>query len=238
MFNPFSSNFFLVPIFLNVLVLVYNLVPDIGVVIILLTLLIRLILAPSFHKSLKSQSAMTAIQPKMNEIREKYKNDQQAQAKAMMELYKEHKINPFSSCLPLLIQLPILISLYFVFTKALSGNLGELYSFVHRPENLSPMFLGFLNLSQPSHVLAILAGLAQFWQSKQMAPKNTSANNQDATQKIMSAQMTYMLPVISVVIAWNFPAGLPLYWIVSTLFGIAQQYYINWNKISEPRTLN
>jgi YidC/Oxa1 family membrane protein insertase len=152
MFNPFSSNFFLVPIFLNLLVWVYNLIPDIGVVIILLTLLIRLILAPSFHKSLKSQSAMTALQPKMNDIREKYKHDQQAQAKAMMDLYREHKINPFSSCLPLLIQLPILISLYFVFTKALSGNLGELYSFVHRPENLSPMFLGLLDLSNVIHL--------------------------------------------------------------------------------------
>ncbi len=237
MFNPFSSNFFLVPIFLNLLVWVYNLIPDIGVVIILLTLLIRLILAPSFHKSLKSQSAMTALQPKMNDIREKYKHDQQAQAKAMMDLYREHKINPFSSCLPLLIQLPILISLYFVFTKALSGNLGELYSFVHRPENLSPMFLGLLDLSKPSHVLAILAGVSQFWQSKLMAPKKTDNSQQDSTQKIMSAQMTYMLPVISVVVAWNFPAGLPLYWVVSTVFGIAQQYYLTRQKTVELKPL-
>ncbi len=227
--NPFSQNFILVPVLLNVLVLFYNYIPDIGIVIILLTVLIRLILAPSFHKSLKSQAAMTAIQPKMNELKEKHKDDKQAQAKAMMDLYKEHKVSPFSSCLPMLIQLPILISLYFVFTKALSGNLEGLYSFVHKPENLSPMFLGFMNLSEPSHILAILAGLTQFWQSKQMTPKNPGPN-QDSTQKIMSAQMTYMLPVVSVVIAWNFPAGLPLYWVVSTLFGIGQQYLLTRNK--------
>ncbi|MBI3232213.1 MAG: YidC/Oxa1 family membrane protein insertase [Candidatus Doudnabacteria bacterium] len=223
--NPFSKNFILVPVLLNVLVLFYNIIPDIGWVIIILTILIRLALAPSFHSSLKSQAAMTSLQPKMNEIREKHKDDQQAQAKAMMDLYKEHKINPFSSCLPLLIQLPILISLYFVFTKALTGNLDGLYSFVHRPEHLNPMFLKVLDLSKPSHGLAILAGLSQFWQSKLMTPKNTGGA-QDATQKIMSMQMTYMLPVVSVVIAWKFPAGLPLYWVVTTLFGIAQQYFV------------
>src|SRR3989344_1278181 len=225
-FNPFSKNFILVPVLLNVLVLFYNVIPDIGVVIIILTILIRLALAPSFHKSLKSQAAMTALQPKLNELREKHKGDQQAQAAAMMALYKEHKVSPFSSCLPLLIQLPILISLYFVFTQALKGDLSGLYSFVSKPESISPMFLGLLDLSKPSHVLAVLAGLTQFWQSKLMAPKNTGPGA-DSTQKIMSMQMTYMLPVVSVVIAWNFPAGLPLYWVVTTLFGIGQQYIIN-----------
>jgi YidC/Oxa1 family membrane protein insertase len=147
----------------------------------------------------------------------------------MMALYKEHKISPFSSCLPLLIQLPILISLYFVFTQALKGDLNGLYSFVARPENLSPMFLNFLDLSKPSPTLAILAGLSQFWQSKLMMPKNAAAT-QDQTAKIMSMQTTYILPVVSVVIAWNFPAGLPLYWVVSTVFGIGQQVLINRQK--------
>lgn len=229
--NPFSKEFILVPVFLNVLVAFYNIVPDIGVVIILLTILIRLALAPSFHKSLKSQAAMTALQPKLNEIREKYKGDQQGQAKAMMDLYKEHKINPFSSCLPLLVQLPILISLYFVFTEALKGQLNGLYSFISRPEHLSPMFLGFLDLSKPSWVLGVLAGLAQFWQSKLMMPKNSSG--QEATAKIMSLQMTYILPIISVVIAVKLPAGLPLYWVVTTLFGVAQQYWINRQRAVE-----
>ena len=98
---------------LNLLVGLYNILPihDIGVVIILVTLVIRILLAPFMHKSLKSQKSLTALQPKMNELRDKHKDDREAQAKAMMELYKEHKVNPLSSCLPVIIQLPILIAL-------------------------------------------------------------------------------------------------------------------------------
>ncbi len=216
---------------LNLLVVFYNYIPDVGVVIILVTLLIRLILAPSFHKSLKSQAAMTAIQPKINEIREKYKNDQQAQGRAMMELYKEHKINPFSSCLPLLLQLPILIALYQVFSKALNNHIEGLYSFVAKPETISPVFLHFLDLSKPSWILGVIAGLAQFWQSRLMLAKNPGS--QDTAAKVMSVQTTYILPVISVVIALKLPAGLPLYWIVTTLFGVGQQYLINRQKAAE-----
>ena len=174
---------------------------------------------------------MTAIQPKINEIREKYKNDQQAQGRAMMELYKEHKINPFSSCLPLLLQLPILIALYQVFSKALNNHIEGLYSFVAKPETISPVFLHFLDLSKPSWILGVIAGLAQFWQSRLMLAKNPGS--QDTAAKVMSVQTTYILPVISVVIALKLPAGLPLYWIVTTLFGVGQQYLINRQKAAE-----
>lgn len=221
-FNPFSHKFILVPVLLNVLVLFYNIIPNIGVVIILITILVRLLLAPSFHKSLKSQKALNDLQPKLNEVRERYKNDKEGQAKAMMALYRDHKINPFSSCLPMLIQLPILISLYFVFTQALGNQLDSLYSFVKNPGTINPFFLG-INLANPSLPLAIVAGLAQFWQSKMMMPKTPG---QDATAKAMSLQTTYVLPVISVLVAMRLPAGLPLYWIVTTLFAIGQQYYI------------
>lgn len=210
---------------LNLLVWMHNIIPghDIGVAIILLTVLIRLVLAPTLSKSLRGQKQMTDLQPKLNELREKHKNDKEGQAKAMMQLYKEHKINPLSSCLPLLIQLPILIALYQVFDKALKGNLSGLYNFVARPENLDPRFLRLLDLSKPSILLAIFAGLAQFWQSKIMAPPSAGS---DATAKAMSIQTTYILPIISVVIALKLPAGLPLYWVVTTLFAVGQQYYI------------
>ena len=211
---------------LNLLVYLYNVIPghDVGVVIILVTIIIRLILAPLFHKSLKGQKAMNALQPKLNEMRERHKNDKAAQTKAMMELYKEHKINPLSSCLPVLVQLPILIALYQVFIKALHGNLDGLYSFVSNPGVLNPKFLNLLDLSKPNIVLAIFAGAAQFWQSKMMMPAQASS---DKTMKMMSVQTTYILPIISVVIALKLPAGLPLYWIITTLFAIGQQYYIN-----------
>lgn len=211
---------------LNLLVFFYNVIPghDIGIVIILITIVIRLILAPSFHKSLKSQKAMNELQPKLNEMREKHKDNKEAQAKAMMDLYKEHKINPLSSCLPLLIQLPILIGLYQVFNTALKGNdITGLYSFVHSPGIINPKFLGLVNLAMPSVAFGVIAGLAQFWQSKMMMPKTPG---QDTTAKAMTFQTTYVLPIISMVIALKLPAGLPLYWIVTTLFAVGQQYYI------------
>jgi YidC/Oxa1 family membrane protein insertase len=210
----------------------YKVIPghDIGVVIILLTLLIRLLLAPSFHKSLKSQKAMNDLQPKLNDLREKHKDDKEGQARAMMALYKEHQVNPLSSCLPLLIQLPILIALYQVFSKALANHLSGLYSFVNFTGTINPKFLGLIDLSKhsgetvPGIILAVIAGAAQFWQSKMMLPQ---AASQDATTKAMQMQTTYVLPIISIVIALKLPAGLPLYWIVTTLFAIAQQYYIH-----------
>ncbi len=216
---------------LNLLVFFYNIIPghDIGIVIIILTIIIRLVLAPSFHRSLKSQKTMTDLQPKLNELREKHKDNKEAQAKAMMELYKEHKINPLSSCLPLLVQLPILIGLYQVFNKALNPSfdiatrLSGLYAFIHPPQSLSPLFLNLTDLSKPNIIFGIIAGLAQFWQSKLMMPKTQGA---DATTKAMQLQTTYVLPVLSIIIAIKLPAGLPLYWIVTTLFAVGQQYWI------------
>lgn len=237
MFIAFYNNIIYYPL-LNLLVWFYNIIPghDIGIVIVLLTLLIRLALAPSFHKSLKSQKAMNDLQPKLNELREKHKDDKEAQARAMMGLYKEHKINPLGSCLPLLIQLPILIGLYQVFSKALGGHeLLGLYSFVKSPGTINPLFLGLINLAKPSIALGVLAGLAQFWQSKMMMPKTQSA---DSTTKIMSMQTTYVLPVVSAIIAVRLPAGLPLYWIVTTLFAVGQQYYINRSKVPDTNATN
>lgn len=212
---------------LNLLVWAYNTIPghDVGLVIIIVTIAIRLVLSPFMHKSLKGQRALSALQPKLNELRETHKDNKEAQAKAMMDLYKEHNVSPFSSCLPLLIQLPLLIALYQVFSKALRGNLEGLYAFVYNPGVLNPKFLGLFDLSQPNIVFAVLAGLAQFWQSKMIASWQ-GAQSTDPTAKIMNMQMTYLLPVVSVFIAWRLPAGLPLYWIVTTLFAIGQQYYI------------
>lgn len=213
---------------LNLLIGLYNVFPiqDIGIVIILVTLAIRIVLAPFMHKSLKGQKALSALQPKMNELREKHKDNREEQAKAMMDLYKEHKVNPFSSCLPVLIQLPILIALYQVFSKALRGNLDGLYGFVSNPGTLDPKFLGLVDLAHPNIAFALLAGLAQFWQSRMVTKWSAGGTNQDVTTKALNVQMMYVLPIISVVIAWTLPAGLPLYWIVTTLFAVAQQYYV------------
>lgn len=217
-------NLILVYPLLNLLVFFYHYIPDIGVVIILLTVLIRLLLLPSFHKSLKQQRAMSVLQPKMNEIKEKYKDDKEGQAKAMMELYQVHKVNPLSSCLPLLIQLPILIALYRVFIQSLDGSkLDGLYSFVKTPASINPMFLHWTNLSHTNIYMAVLAGVLQYFQSRLMLPKTSSA---DPTAKMMKYQTLYFLPAVTILLGIRFPAGLTLYWVVTTLFGIVQQYYI------------
>jgi YidC/Oxa1 family membrane protein insertase len=217
-------NIILVYPLLNLLVFFYHYIPDIGVVIILVTVVVRLLLLPSFHRSLKHQRALSALQPKMNEIREKYKDDKEAQAKAMMELYSVHKVNPLSSCLPLLIQLPILIALYRVFIQSLNGqHLVGLYRFVHAPSSINPFFLHFLNLSHPNIIMAVLAGVLQYYQSKISLPKTST---DDPTTKMLAYQTLYFLPAITILFGSRFPAGLTLYWVVTTLFGIGQQYYI------------
>lgn len=209
---------------LNLLVFFYHYIPDIGVVIILLTVIVRLFLLPSFHKQLKSQKVMAELQPKMDALKEKHKDDKEAHARATMELYKEHKVNPLSSCLPLLIQLPILIALYQVFIQSLNGQqLSGLYSFIADPGRINPIFLHWLNLSHNNIYMAVIAGLLQYWQSRLMLPKIATT---DATAKMMQYQTLYFLPAVTIFLGAKFPAGLTLYWVVTTLFGVGQQYYI------------
>ncbi len=211
---------------LNLMVLVYNLVPDIGVSIIVLTLAIRVLLLPSFNKTLRSQKQMADLQPKLNALREQHKGNKEAEAKAMMELYRDHKVSPLGSCLPLLLQIPLLIALYRVFIVGLGSGADLnplLYSFVHAPAHISPYFLKIIDLSKPSIIFGIIAGIAQYFQSKMMLPKGGGG---DATAKALQFQTLYFLPLITVLFSLRLPAGLPLYWIVTTLFALGQQYYI------------
>ncbi|MFH0805596.1 MAG: YidC/Oxa1 family membrane protein insertase [Patescibacteria group bacterium] len=218
------------PLF-NALVWLYNFIPgnDLGLAIIILTVLIRFILYPLSKKAIQSQKAISKLQPKIKEIQKKYK-DKEEQAKAMMELYKKYKVNPMTGCLPILIQLPILIALYRVFFNGLNPEaLNTLYSFIEKPESLNVMFLGLINLSQRSILLAVLAGAFQFVQSKMIMPQNTNKQKGESGKmdfsSMMTKQMVYMMPVITIFIAWNLPSALPLYWIVITLFGVVQQYF-------------
>ncbi|MFH1966290.1 MAG: YidC/Oxa1 family membrane protein insertase [Patescibacteria group bacterium] len=218
------------PLF-NALVWLYNFIPgnDLGIAIILLTILIRFILYPLSKKAIQSQKAISKLQPKIKEIQKKYKNKEE-QAKAMMELYKKYKVNPMAGCLPILIQLPILIALYRVFINGLNPEaLNFLYGFIERPEALNVMFLGLIDLSQRNIFLAVLAGAFQFVQSKMIMPQNVNKQKGKSGgidfSSIMTHQMVYMMPLITIFIAWNLPSALPLYWIVITLFGIVQQYF-------------
>jgi YidC/Oxa1 family membrane protein insertase len=219
-------NTILVHPLLNALVYMYQYIPDIGIVIILLTVLIRLILLPSFHKSLKHQRELQKLQPKMQEIKEKHKDDQEKQAAAMMELYRVHKVNPLSSCLPILIQLPLLFALYRVFLTSLNGQpLEGLYSFVPHPEMINPMFLNLINLgAEGNYYMSAVAAILQFIQTRMTMNKNSQAGDQ--TTRMLTNYMMYFLPAMTFFLGVQFPAGLSLYWIATTVFGIAQQYYI------------
>jgi YidC/Oxa1 family membrane protein insertase len=220
------------PLF-NGLIFLYNIIPlhDFGVAIILLTIIIRLALYPLNQKAITSQKALGELQPQIKEIQNKYKGDQFKQSQSLMEIYKKNKINPASGCLPLLIQLPILLALYRVFWTGLDPqSLNMVYSFISRPEHINPMFLGFINLAQSNYVMAILAGIFTFFQSKMMMVKQPAkiktSDGQPDIASIMNKQMVYFMPLFTVFIAWKLPAGLALYWIVITLLGIGQQYLI------------
>ena len=231
MINIFNE-FLYRPLF-NLLVFFYNTVSfsNIGIAIIILTILIKLVFLPLSQKAIKSQKALQDLQPQIKSLQEKHKGNKEEQAKALMNFYKENKVNPMSGCFPLLIQLPILIALYQVFLKGFDpASLSILYPFVSNPGSIDPMFFGLVNLALPSRVLAVLAGIAQFWQAKMITPKKSLPGAPKSSDEFMSQaiskQMLYFLPVFTVFISWNLPAGLALYWIITTLFTVAQQYAI------------
>ena len=229
--NPIISAFNIVlyqPLF-NALILIYLYLPghDFGIAVIILTILIKLVLYPLGVQAIHSQKSMAQLQPKLKEIQEKFKDNKEQQSRAMMEFYKKEKINPFSGCLPLLVQLPILIGLYRVFWNGFGeAQLKFLYSFVSNPGQINTTFLGMMDLAHASIILAILTGIAQFFQSKMMMTKqNKSAARADMSQ-MMQKQMLYFFPAFTVFILWKLPAAVALYWLTTTLFTIVQQYII------------
>lgn len=224
------------PLF-NALVFLYDYLPgrDFGVAIIVLTLVIRFLLYPTSIKAVKSQKAIQQLQPKIQEIQKKYKDDKEKRAKEVLELYKTEKINPFSGLFLALIQLPILIALYSVFWKGLRPEeLSRLYEFVASPGQINALFLGIIDLSKPNLTFAILAGIMQYFQTKMLSPQNKAMGPEgypgqkpkgDFSQ-VMQKQMLYFFPVLTVLILLSLPSALGLYWTISGLFSIIQQYFI------------
>lgn len=220
------------PLF-NLLIWFYDVIPgnDLGFAIIAISLLIRLILWPLSRSSIKSQKALQDLQPKLEALKIQYKGDKEGLAKAMMELYKSEKVNPMSSCLPLIIQLPILWALYRVLRDGMNmESLVNLYSFIARPESINLNFLGFINLAEPHLIMAVIAGCLQFVQTKMLMAKRPpkairkepSAKDEDMMAQ-MNKSMLYFMPVMTVVIGASLPGGLTLYWIIMNLFAILQQ---------------
>lgn len=229
----------------NLLIFVYNTVPfhDFGIAIVVVTVLIKFLLVPISRKQIESQKKMQELQPKIKEVQQKYKNDKEKQTRAVMELYKKHKANPFSGCLPLILQLVFLIAIYRVLfnisNAGLTVNGSELYSFIANPGQINQYFLGIVDLSRaldlknltlssaPHLVLVLLAAASQYFQTKMLMGKQAievqPASKEADFSQMMSKQMLYLGPILTLFIGIRFPAGLALYWLVSTVFAIVQQ---------------
>lgn len=218
------------PLF-NLLVFLYDTVAlgDFGVAIILLTVVIRLVLSPLSIRALESQRKLGELQPKIQEVQKKFKDDPQKQTREVMALYKENKTNPFSGCLLLLVQLPVLFALYRISVAGFGEeSLSALYGFIARPESLNSLFIGFFDLTKRSVVLSVFAGALQFFQMKLSFSKPGNASVGSLAG--LNRQMLYFLPLMIIMISLSFPAGLPLYMMATTAFSILEQIYVNKNE--------
>jgi YidC/Oxa1 family membrane protein insertase len=207
---------------------------DAGVAVIVLTVIVKLLLFPISMKAVRAQEAMTLLQPELTAIQEKHKDDRNALALATLELYRKNGVNPFSGILTILIQIPIILALYWVFYK---GGLPvidveKLYSFVPNPSTVDTTFIGLLEVTQSkSVIIALLTAATAFLQANitMMKPNLTSKPGEsmrDDMVRSMHMQMKYVLPLVVGFVAFGLQAVVGLYWITSNLFGIGQHLYI------------
>lgn len=226
------DTFFYEPLY-NGLIFLVSVIPggSVALSVIVLTLVVKLVLYPLSQKSISTQAKMRAIEGEITAIKGKNK-DKEVVARETMALYKKHNINPFSGCLTVLIQLPIIIALYFVFLKGLTPENSFLYSFVHFPDHIDTIFLGLIDVTQKSLVLGIIAGLAQYIQTALTLPKpkvlapGEKTSFADEFSRSMNIQMKYFLPLLIVFIAYTTSAAVALYWITSSIFMIGQEYLV------------
>ena len=193
-------------------------VPNYGLAIVFFTLAIKLILFPLTRKQYTSMAKMQEIQPELKKIQQKYKNNPEKSQKEMMALYKEYGVNPFSSCLPLLIQLPILLALF--------RTLQVFFDPVRHPEFVNIEKANFLwigNLGNPDPIiLPILVALGTFFQQKVSMQAGGAGGSSQQTQKVL----LYFMPLFIGYISRTFPSGLALYWVIYSVFGIIEQLVI------------
>lgn len=190
---------------------------DLGLSVIVLTIAVKLILFPFTHKSLKIQQVMKKIEPEIKRIQGDGKNKEE-QAKALMELYRAHGINPFSGFFMIFLQLPILIALYQIFWKGLK-NL---------PLGVNTMFLGFILLTKTNVGMAALAAISQFWQAKLAIPSSSvedkvKTTGQPDVSRMMQKQMVFVFPFMIFFIALKLPSAVSLYWTSMNLFAIVHE---------------
>ncbi len=233
MIGGLFNTFVFIPLY-NALVFLVSVIPfaDLGLAVIMLTIIVKLILFPLSLKAVRTQFAMRALEPRLKEIKEKFKDKREEQARKTMALYKESGVNPFSSVLLILIQLPIIFGLYWVFVRGglPDLNLDILYSFTPIPEMFNMQFFWVSDIAEKSAILALLAGATQYFQIKLTLPplkeRGKTPSLKDDLARSFHLQMRYMMPIIVVVIAYAISAAIALYWTTSNVFAIGQELFV------------
>jgi len=237
----------LISLVTKLLTALYGFTHNYGVAIILLTILIRLILYPLMQKQMVSMREMQKIQPLMKAVQEKYKNDKERLNKELMALYKEHKVNPMSGCLPLLIQMPILILLFQTLrvfkyhipnTEIIDGGflwIANQYNVIENGETIAKAGLalserlisfGVFGIEYIG-ILPFLVGGSMYIQQKMTSTGGAAGGKDGGSSQQTQKMMTIMMPLLMGFMSFSLPSGLTLYWFTSTLLGIGQQYLIN-----------
>lgn len=218
----------------NLLIFLVDVIPggDVGLAVILATVAVKIILFPLSLSAVRTQMVLKTVQPKIKEIQERLKEKKEEMAKELMALYAKYKINPFSSLLLFIIQIPIIIALYLVFLHEAFPNINVdlLYTFVPIPEVISLSFLGFFEITEKSILLALAAGITAFFQVRfampAPGPRKEDASMKDDMIRNLQIQMRYLMPVLITVFAYMISAVVALYFITSNLFAIGQELYM------------
>ncbi len=214
----------------NALVFLTDFLPghDVGLAVVILTIIVQFIIFPFRHKSVIAQRKMKMIEPEVRKIKDKYPKDKQEQTKQIMALYKEHGVSPFSGFLMILLQLPVFIALYKLFSSGINFNAANLYSFVSLSDIVQIKFLGLFDISKSNYIMAVIAGLTQFFQMKLSMPKTEKVKNrpetfQDHLARTMNIQARYIMPVFITFIALRFSSAIALYWTAMNVFAIVHE---------------
>lgn len=209
---------------------------DVGLAVVILTLLVRLVLLPITHKTVKSQAKLRQLEPEINRVKKETEHDKQAQAKKIMDLYQEHGVNPFSGCLMFLVQTPFILALFWLFNQGLTNGLSseKLYSFVTLPHDMSLLFFGIIDISKKNIFIALIAGISQYFQIKLAMPpvslKKEHLERQsfkDEFARSFQTQARYVFPVMVFFLSYKvFPSAVALYWVTSNLFSIGHELFV------------
>ncbi len=232
MISAFFHAVFYNPIY-NALVAFVAIVPgsDVGIAVILLTISIRIILLPFSLSAARTQRAMKILEPKIKELKEKHKNNKEKEALETLALYREAHVNPFASIVTILVQIPILLALYWVFLYEPFSTINTLllYTFTPVPHTASLEFLGLISVAGKSIFLAVFAGLSQFLQARMMLAgtlQSSRGGAQGDFQKIITMQLTYIFPFLIGIISYTTSGAIALYFITTNLAGSLQEWYV------------